>query len=140
MHLIIPAKARVLRAAHIILAHILSSGLADAGFLAGAVAVAVIWGVEAAAKADVRRAGLLSAGRTGWRRLARRFLGLVLRLARRSAGPSAGGGPRRRPRTHEGEDFGDLQMVDSREAGHDNLIHSDKSLGLTLGIYPSGRP
>ena len=135
MPLIIPAKARVLRAAHIILVHILSSGLADAGFLAEA--VGVVWGVEAAAKADVRRAGLLSGGR---RRAARRFLGLVLRLARRSAGPSSGGGLRRRPRTHEGEDFGDLQMVDSREAGHDNLIHSDKSLGLTLGIYPSGRP
>ena len=61
MHLIIPAKARVLRAAHIILAHILSPSLAGAGALAGA--VAVFWGVEAAAKADVRRAALLSGGR-----------------------------------------------------------------------------
>ena len=61
MDLIIPAKARVLRVAHIILAHILSPGLAETGALAGA--VAVIRGVEAAAKADVRRAALLSGGR-----------------------------------------------------------------------------
>ena len=73
MHLIILAKVRVMRAAHIILAHILALQLVDAGFVAGA--VGVIWGVEAAEK------GGCAAGRAaGW--AVRRFLDLILRLAR----------------------------------------------------------